>query len=141
MTSERGSTLLMIIFAACLSALVLVGTASAASLYATQKKLYMIADGAALAASQNFKLTSVRVDGARLTHSLTDANVHSAVATFLKNAAGAHEVRAVSARAVTPTTAEVTLRVTWQPPLVSLFFPRGIPIDVTARARGTFASF
>lgn len=138
MTNERGSTLLMVIFAVCLCAAVLLGTAAAASLYATQKKVYMLADGAALAACQSFDLASVRANGTHLAHTLTDANVHAAVTAFLAHAPGSRGIQAVTARAVAETTAEVTLRVLWQPPVVSMFFPRGIPLEVTARAEGVF---
>lgn len=139
MNNERGSTLLMVIFSVCLCVVVMVGSASAASLYATQKKLFMLADGSALAASQSFDLANVWVTDAGLSHQLTDVNVQMATRRYLESVPTSRGVRVLSARAVGQTSAEVTLGVDWHPPVMSIVFPRGFPIEVTARARGLFS--
>ena len=91
--NREGSTLLLVIFAVLLALAVLLGTVSASSLYLERKRLFLVADGAALAASQNFALDSVAVDLAqrRLTFRLTAADVVEASRAYLADA----EVRGV----------------------------------------------
>jgi uncharacterized membrane protein len=129
----------MVIFSVVLALAVLLGTVSASSLYLERKRLFLIADGAALAASQSFALDSVVVDVAAhtLRYRLTSADVRSAIQYFLAQV-GAREIRLVTATSPDGVTAVVRLSSTWRPPLVGIFFPTGVPIEVTAQARGTF---
>lgn len=137
--SADGSTLLFVIFAVLLSVAVLLGTVSAASLYLERKRLFLVADGAALAASQNFALDQVTVDvsAGRLTFRLTNTDVMAGSRAYL-SAAGAHGVRLVSAETPDGVTAEVRVASTWHPPVVGIFMPQGIGLEVIGRARGTF---
>jgi uncharacterized membrane protein len=137
--ASDGSTLLMVIFSVVLAVGVLLGTVSASSLYLERKRLFVIADGAALAASQSFSLDGVVVDSTThtLRYSLTSSDVVSASRSFLR-AAESRGIRLVAATSPDGVTAVVRLASTWRPPLVGVFFPAGIPIEVTAQARGTF---
>jgi uncharacterized membrane protein len=137
--NAEGSTLLLVIFAVLLALAVLLGTVAASSLYIERKRLYLVADGAALAASQNFALDSVAVDIAqrRLTFRLTQKDVVQASRAYLA-AADTRGVRLVSASTPDGVTAEVRVASTWHPPVVGFFMPRGIPLEATGRARGTF---
>jgi uncharacterized membrane protein len=137
--NAEGSTLLLVIFAVLLALAVLLGTVSASSLYLERKRLFLLADSAALAASQNFALESVAVDVAqrRLTFRLTPTDVVQASRAYLA-AAGARGVRLVSASTPDGVTAEVRVASTWHPPVIGLFMPRGVPLEALGRARGTF---
>jgi len=137
--NAEGSTLLLVIFAVLLAVAVLLGTVSASSLYLERKRLLLLADGAALAASQSFALESVAVDVAqrRLTFRLTPTDVAQASRAYLA-AADARGVRLVSASAPDGVTAEVRVASVWHPPVVGLFLPRGVALEATGRARGTF---
>lgn len=138
-SDQRGSTLIMTLFSAVLSISVLLAAVSVASLYQTHKRLLIDADGAALAASQAFDLSSVNLAGDRLDYRLTDADVLSASREFLANRASHFEhVTVRVAKVESGNTAVVTLRGMWHPPFFDVFLPRGVPVEVTARARGTF---
>jgi uncharacterized membrane protein len=137
--SAEGSTLLLVIFAVLLSAAVLLGTVSAASLYLERKRLFLVADGAALAASQNFALDQVTVDVSdrRLTFRLTNTDVMAGSRAYL-SAADAQGVKIMSAVTPDGVTAEVRVASTWHPPVVGIFMPQGIVLEAIGRARGTF---
>ncbi len=139
MKSAEGSTLLMVIFSVVLSLGVLLGTVSASSLYLERKRLFLVADGAALAASQSFTLDSVVVDTAAhaLRYRLTSTDVVSASQAFLRTADG-RGIRLVAATSPDGATAVVRLSSRWRPPIVGVFFPAGVLLEVTAQARGTF---
>ena len=137
--NAEGSTLLLVIFAVLLAVAVLLGTVAASSLYLERKRLFLIADGAALAASQNFALQNVAVDIAqrRLTLRLTTTDVLQGSRAYL-TAADARGVRIVSATTPDGVTAEVSVAATWHPPVIGVFMPGGVRLEATARARGTF---
>ena len=137
--NAEGSTLLLVIFAVLLAVAVLLGTVAASSLYLERKRLFLLADGAALAASQNFSLQNVAVDAAqrRLTFRLTTTDVLQGSRAYLR-AAEARGVRIVSATTPDGVTAEVRVASTWHPPVIGFFMPGGVHLEATARARGTF---
>ena len=137
--NTEGSTLLLVIFAVLLAVAVLLGTMAASSLYLERKRLFLLADGAALAASQNFALQNVAVDAAqrRLTFGLTSTDVLQGSRAYL-TAAEARGVRIVSATTPDGVTAEVSVAVTWHPPVIGVFMSGGVRLEATARARGTF---
>jgi uncharacterized membrane protein len=137
--NSEGSTLLLMIFAVLLALAVVLGTVSASSLYLERKRLFLLADGAALAASQNFALQNVAVDVAQrqLTFRLTTTDVLQGSRAYL-TAADARGVRIVSATTPDGVTAEVSVAATWHPPVIGVFMPGGVRLEATARARGTF---
>jgi hypothetical protein len=101
--------------------------------------LFLLADGAALAASQNFSLDSVAVDVAQrqLTFRLTTTDVLQGSRAYL-TATDARGVKIVSATTPDGVTAEVRVASTWHPPVIGVFIPGGVRLEATARARGTF---
>ena len=137
--NAEGSTLLLVIFAVLLAVAVLLGTVAASSLYLERKRLFLLADGAALAASQNFSLQNVAVDIAqrRLTFRLTSMDVLAGSRAYL-SAADARGVKIVRASTPDGVTAEVRVASTWHPPVVGFFMPGGVRLEAIARARGTF---
>jgi uncharacterized membrane protein len=131
---DRGSILPLVAgFGALCLALVLV-VASATSLYLERKRLFTIADAAALAGAEAFEL-----DAATAGPSLSSAGVGAAVAQYLATApAGFEGLRVEHAEALDATSATVTLSSLWRPPVVSVFVPDGIRIEVTAIGRTVF---
>ncbi|BDZ56017.1 pilus assembly protein TadG-related protein [Agromyces marinus] len=136
---EAGSTLLLtIVFGVIALALVLVA-ASATSLYLERKRLYTLADGAALAAAEAWRIDDVRVDGDRLLLGLDDASVGAAASAYLADAGSdLHGLELVHARTDDRRGATVTLRAIWRAPLSTEFIPVAVPIEVTADARSVF---
>jgi uncharacterized membrane protein len=136
---EAGSTLLLTIFYGVLALALVLVVVSATSLYLERKRLFTLADAAALAAAESWRLEDVRVDGDRLVYDLDDADVRAVASDYLADAAhslqGLELVRATSADGVGAT---VTLRATWRAPIHSEFTPLAVPIEVTADARSVF---
>ncbi|MDH6239067.1 pilus assembly protein TadG-related protein [Aurantimicrobium minutum] len=137
LSSDEGSSLILIIFAGLIGLAVIVATMAATSLYIERKRLFTVADGAALISAEAFNLDEVQmVDGvARI--SLNDSAVKAQAQNYLTiiPAADSAGVQLVSARTPDGVSSEVTLLKTWHPPVVSMFMPDGIDISVTATAR------
>lgn len=137
---EEGSILpLIAVFTALTVALVLVVTA-ATSLYLERKRLYSIADGAALAGAESFPLDRALTAGDFPHPQLTDATVTAAATDYLdRSESGAVEqLRLERAGTDDGRTASVTLSGWWRPPVVTLFIPDGVRLEVTATARSVF---
>lgn len=136
---ETGSTLLLTIFFGVLAlALVLVMT-SATSLYVERKRLFTLADGAALAAAESWRLEEVRLEGDTLEFGLDEASVTEAAAAYLGDAA--HSLRGlelVRAGSDDGRSASVTVRAVWHAPISTDLVPVTVPIEVTADARSVF---
>ncbi|MFC9919552.1 pilus assembly protein TadG-related protein [Agromyces binzhouensis] len=136
---ESGSTLLLTIFSGVLAlALVLVVT-SATSLYLERKRLFTLADGAALDAAESWRLDEVRVEGDALVFDLDEASVAAAAADYLDDAE--HSLRAlelVRADSSDGRSASVTLRAMWHAPISTDLLPITVPIEVSADARSVF---
>lgn len=135
---EEGSTLLLTIgFAALALALILAVTA-ATSLLVERRRLYTVADGAALAAAEAFALEQVRFDGQLASPELADGAVDRAAASWAAAAGGELDAVQVEGASADARSATVAVSSAWRPPVVSLFLPEGIRIDVTATARSVF---
>ena len=137
---EDGSTLILAIFYGMLSLLLILMVAAATSLYLERKRLYSLADAAALVGAEAFELSSVSVDEGEPTVVLRSPEVRDAVAEFLeKNPVGTFDALALQdAASVDGRSATVTLSSAWQPPVLTLFVPDGIRLEVTAVARSVF---
>ncbi len=137
---EGGSTLPLICFYGALALLVTLIVASATSLYLERKRLFTLADGAALVGAESFELDEVAMtpDGPRAT--LTDSGVRHAVRDYLaSNPIGRFEALTLD-EALTRDgrSAEVTVSAVWRPPVVTLLVPEGLRIDATAVSRTVF---
>lgn len=135
---DDGSTLVLTMgFAALALALILAVTA-ATSMLIERRRLFTVADGAALAAAEAFALEQVRFDGTAAAPELADAAVDEAAAAWASRAAaGLDDVR-VDGASADARSASVTVSSAWRPPVVSLFLPEGIRLDVTSTARAVF---
>lgn len=138
---EEGSTLLLTIFYGVLSLALILLVAAATSLYLERKRLFTLADGAALVGAEAFELDDVQLTqlGPRVT--LQSADVASAVAQYVaaNEPATLESVAIESAGSVDGRSATVTLSGYWRPPVLSLLVPEGLRIEVTAVARSVFS--
>lgn len=136
---DDGSTLLLAIFYCFLGLSIVVVVASATTLYLERKRLFTVADGAALAAAEAWQLETVRLDGDRLAIELDSADVRAAASMYLAEAAGdLDDLELVRAASDDGRTATVTLRSVWRAPLHTELVPLAVPIEVTVTARSVF---
>ena len=136
---DDGSTLLLTIFYCFLGLSIVVVVASATTLYLERKRLFTVADGAALAAAEAWQLETVRLDGDRLAIELDSAEVRAAASAYLAEAASdIDDLELVRATSDDGRTATVTLRSVWHAPLHTELVPLAVPIEVTVTARSVF---
>ena len=138
--ADDGSTLPLIIFYGFLCLVLVLLVVAATSLYIERKRLFTLADGTAVVGAEAFDLSQVqsRDDGLEL--GLRSADVAAAVDDYLDaNPQNTFESLRVE-RADSPDgrSAEVTLSAAWRPPVLTLFVPDGIRLEVTAVARSVF---
>lgn len=140
LADETGSILLLTIFFGFLSLVLILLVVAATSLYLERKRLFTLADGAALVGAEAFELDSVAMtpDGPRPL--LRTEEVARAVGDYLAIAPHRFAGLAVErAETVDGRSATVQLSADWRPPMVSLLVPEGIRIEVTAVARSVFS--
>ncbi len=140
-SDERGSILPLTIFYAFLALVLVLLVVAATSLYLERKRLFTLADGAALVGAEAFELDDVSLtpDGPRAT--LDSADVAVAAAGYLATAPHS-EFEALTlerAETVDGRSATVALSAYWRPPLLTALVPEGIRIEVTAIARSVFS--
>lgn len=131
--------MLLTIFSGVLGLALVLVVVSATSLYLERKRLFTLADGAALAAAESWRLEDVEIVDGELSLDLDADQVRGAAEDYLGDAVhslqGLELVRAVSADG---RSASVTLRAVWHAPISSEWIPVTVPIDVTADARSVF---
>lgn len=134
---QEGSTLILILAAGLLSVAVVLGVMAATSLYIERKRLFTVADGAALAAAESFNLSDVVVVKGKPQVKLTNSAVAAETARYLSliPTADSAGVGVLVAETRDGLTATVTVQKNWKPPVISVFFPQGMPVRVTATAR------
>lgn len=129
------------IFYGFLCTVLIVMVVAATSLYLERKRLFTLADGSALFAAEAFELDDVAMtpQGPRVT--LDSADVASAAKDYLAAAptSGFDSLTLVRAESVDGRSATVELSAYWRPPILSLFAPEGLRIEVTAVARSVFS--
>lgn len=139
--SDDGSTLPLVIFYAALALALIIVVVSVTSLYVERKRLFTIADGAALAGAESFSLDDVHRTDAGFRPTLDSGAVHDAVEKYVRD--NPHdeftELRVERAGTSDGRSATVELSAYWSPPIVTLWAPRGIRIEVTAVARSVFS--
>jgi len=139
-SSEEGSTMPLTIFYGVLCLVVILIAVAATSLYLERKRLFTLADGAALAAAESFDLSSVVMTADGVRPSLSSGAVSVAVDDYLAIVGpGSLESLVVErAESVDSRSATVTLSAWWRPPVLTLVIPQGLRIEVTAVARSVF---
>lgn len=137
---DDGSTLVLTIFYGFLSLVLVLLVVAATSLYLERKRLFTLADGAALVGAEAFELDDVLLTPNGYRPTLQSADVAAAVSAYLGLAPGNFESLAVErAETVDGRSATVSLSAYWRPPVVSLLVPEGFRIEVTAVARSVFS--
>jgi hypothetical protein len=121
-----------------LCGVVLVGVIDATDLALTRTSLQSSADGAALVGAESFDPAAATFDGTHLRVRLTDRGVRRAARGYLRDSVAPG--RLASAGTSDGRTAEVTLRLRWNPPIVSELLPLRLTITATARARSVFTA-
>lgn len=137
---EEGSTLLLTIFYGFLATVLILTCVAATSLYLERKRLFTLADGAALAGAEAFDLDAVTVEAGELRAHLDPVRVEQAADRYLTATEpnGFDGLTLVKAASEDGRSASVSLRSVWRPPVLALMLPAGIPIEVTAAARAVF---
>ncbi|MBN9159269.1 MAG: hypothetical protein J0I37_17675 [Microbacterium sp.] len=102
----------------------------ATDLYIAQKRLDSVADAAALAGADGFRL---QVDGAGIRARLDDADVAEQAAAVIAVLDDGTEL--VSASSPDGLSARVTVKATWSPPLLSDLVPAVVSIRSTGTSR------
>jgi uncharacterized membrane protein len=134
---ERGSMLPLTIFFAALSLVLVLLVVAATSLYLERKRLFTLADGAALVGAESFDLDDVAItpDGPQIV--LSSDAVTDAVTEYLASNVlpSLNEVALEHAGTSDGSSATVELSAHWRPPIVSLLVPSGIRLEVKSVAR------
>ncbi|WP_394769042.1 pilus assembly protein TadG-related protein [Lacisediminihabitans sp.] len=136
---EEGSILPLTIFYGFLSLVLILLVVAATSLYLERKRLFTLADGAALAGAEAFALDDVALGSGGPRPRLRSPAVAAAVRGYLAAAPGGIDSLAVE-RAVTTDGRSATVELSgyWRPPVLTVFVPTGLRIEVTAVARSVF---
>lgn len=137
---EDGSTLLLTIFYGCLALVLILVVMAATSLYLERKRLFTLADGAALAGAEAFPLDAVAIEATDLRPRLESRDVEAAVQSYLASTphGGFEGLTVTRAASVDGQSATVTLNAYWRPPVLTLVLPAGVPLEVSAVARSVF---
>lgn len=140
MKDDTGSTLLLTIFYGFLALVLVLLVSAATSLYLERKRLFTLADGAALVGAEAFDLEAVTMTASGPRPILESPDVAAAVTAYLAQTPTTDFVSLEVKRAETVDgrSATVSLGAYWSPPILSLLVPDGFPIEVTAVARSVF---
>ena len=140
LADESGSTLPLIVFFGFLCLVLILLVVSATSLYLERKRLFTLADGAALVGAEAFTLEAVELTESGMRATLTDSEVAAAVQSYLAStpAAGFEALTIERSETVDGRSATVTLSSWWHPPLLSPLVPEGLRIEVTSVGRSVF---
>jgi hypothetical protein len=114
--------------------------AGATSLHLERLRLLTVADGAALAGAESFRIADVAVAGDQVVPALSSAAVREVVDAYVGESA-APDLEALTVIRASTTdgrSATVELRSIWRPPLVSPLLPDGVPVTVTSTAAARF---
>jgi len=137
---EHGSTLPLTVFYGFLNLALILVVVAATSLYLERKRLFTLADGAALVGAESFTLDDVTLGPSGLRPTLQPEDVSAAVSTYLSTIPDHGFDSLAVDRATTDdgSSATVTLSADWRPPVLSALVPDGFRIEVTATARSVF---
>ena len=141
MRRDDGSTLPLTIFFGMLSLALVLVVIAATSLYLERKRLFTLADGAALVGAEAFSLDDVRETAVGYRPTLESPDVAAAVSAYLSSTPTADftALHLDRAESVDGRSATVELSAYWRPPVLTLLVPEGLRIDVTAVARSVFS--
>ncbi|MFT2815847.1 pilus assembly protein TadG-related protein [Leifsonia sp. A12D58] len=138
--NDDGTILILTMFFSALALVVILVVTAATSLYLERKRLFSLADGAALAGAESFEIDEMSIVDGQAHPMLTPGAVHEAVQEYVDGASHARFEGLSIGRATTVdgSSATVTLHAYWRPPVVSWVLPAGVPLDVTSIGRSVF---
>jgi len=138
--NESGSILPLTIFFGFLALVLVLLVVAASSLYLERKRLFTLADGAALVGAEAFELDAVQQTPGGVRPRLQSTDVADAVTDYVAASAGSRfeSLEVLRAESTDGRSATVGLAAYWRPPVVSLLVPDGFRIEVTAVARSVF---
>ena len=141
MRDDEGSMLPLTIFYGILSIVLVLVVVAATSLYLERKRLFTLADGAALVGAEAFALDDVLPTASGYRPTLESPDVAAAVSAYLSSTPTAEftALRLERAETVDGRSATVELSAYWRPPVLTLLLPEGFRIEVTAVARSVFS--
>ena len=139
--SDRGSIMPLTVFYGFLSLALILVVVAATSLYLERKRLFTLADGAALVGAEAFTIDGVSVTPSGLRPTLQPTDVSAAVTAYLASTPdpGFDDLRVDRATTDDGASATVTLSAVWHPPVLAPLVPDGLRIDVTSTARAVFS--
>lgn len=137
---EEGSALPLVLVLFLIAVGFVAVVAGATALHLDRLRLLTVADGAALAAAESFRVADVTVDGDEVRPRLRDDRVREAAADAVAAAdrADLTDLRLVSAGTTDGRVAAVTVTAVWRPPIVSALLPLAVPIRVASTAAARF---
>jgi hypothetical protein len=137
---EEGAALPLIVGLFTIAVGFVVVAAAATSLHLERLRLLTVADGAALAGAESFRVADVSVEGDRVVPALSSSAVRSAVDAYVGEAdeGGLESLGVVDARSADGRSATVRLRAVWRPPILSPLLPDGLPVTVSSTAAARF---
>ncbi|WP_246837332.1 Tad domain-containing protein [Salinibacterium sp. UTAS2018] len=141
MRDDDGSALVLTIFYGFLSLVLIFLVVAATSLYLERKRLFTLADGAALVGAESYDLDDVIRTPQGFRPQLEPEKVADAVAEYV-SAAPTSEFEGLSVDEATSADgsgATVSLSAYWRPPFISLLVSEGLRIEVSANARSIFS--
>lgn len=136
-SGDAGSILPLVVFYGVLSFVLVLVVVAATSLYLERKRLFTLADGAALVGAEAFDLNEVVLtpDGPRIV--LHGEDVATAVGDYVAANApdSLDDIRVERAETTDGSSATVELSASWRPPVMVLFVPEGLRVEATVVAR------
>ncbi|MGN6326863.1 pilus assembly protein TadG-related protein [Pseudolysinimonas sp.] len=134
---DNGSTLPLILVFGMLALVLVLVVAAATDLYLARKRLFTLADGAALVGAESFRLDEVRSGPEGVRPALSSDEVRAAVTDYLADEPidGFDGLRLEAATTPDGRSAAVTLSAEWRPPVPVPFVPGDVRIETTATAR------
>lgn len=137
--SEEGSTLILAIFYGALALAIVLASAAITSMYMEKKRLFAVADAAALAGSEAITVDVDASSGQPIAR-LAPADVREAVEEFIAASPSdiQQAVRVERATTLDGVSATVTVSEFWAPPVITLFAPKSFRIEATGIARTVF---
>lgn len=137
--TDDGSIIPLLAGAAAFGLAVVLVVAAATSLYIDHKRLLSLADAAALVGAEAYDLADIVVTADEVRVPLRPERVQSAVADYLAGLSPktvpVDDVTLVRAGSDDGRSATVVLRGHWSPPVLTVFVPEGLPLEVTSTAR------
>jgi len=140
LAADDGSTLPLVAFFGMLGLVVVLLVTTATSLYLEKKRLFTVADGAALVGAEAFELDAIAFTPNGPRPVLDSDDVAEAAADYLAGNPAPDLDALTLERAFTADgrSATITMSSVWRPPVVTLFVPEGMRIEATATARSVF---